>query len=308
MGLETVTHISDLVVTNPVGATDPKSQGDDHIRNIKLALKTDFPAITGVVTSSHTELNLLDGITGTVWSSGNDGAGSGLDSDLLDGQHGSYYTNASNLGSGTVADARLSANVPLLNAANTFSTAQTIADNSADPALTISTSSALRSPRLTLTSSAGSWLVYLNPAATTLSFFDGTADRFTIANGGNYDFKGGTVSTNNASASEVGYKGMPRNAQNAGYTLVLGDADKSIYMQTNGTFTIPANASVAFPVGTVVTFVNLSGSNCTIAITTDTLQLAGTSTTGSRTLAAYGMATALKTDADRWIISGAGLS
>lgn len=39
MGLETVTTIDDLVTTNPVGATDPKSEGDDHIRNIKVAVK-----------------------------------------------------------------------------------------------------------------------------------------------------------------------------------------------------------------------------------------------------------------------------
>lgn len=36
-----------------------------------------------------------------------DGVGSGIDSDLLDGQEGSYYTNASNLASGTVPDARI---------------------------------------------------------------------------------------------------------------------------------------------------------------------------------------------------------
>lgn len=62
MALETVTHISDLVASNPA-ATDPKSQGDDHIRNIKLALKTDFPNISGPVTASHTELNFMDGAT-----------------------------------------------------------------------------------------------------------------------------------------------------------------------------------------------------------------------------------------------------
>jgi hypothetical protein len=48
---------------------------------------------------------------GTLWGASNDGSGSGLDADLLDGQHGSYYTNASNLGNGTVPDARLSSNV-----------------------------------------------------------------------------------------------------------------------------------------------------------------------------------------------------
>lgn len=48
-----------------------------------------------------------------------------LNADLLDNQHGSYYQNASNLNAGAVADARLSSNVPLLNAANTFTSVQT---------------------------------------------------------------------------------------------------------------------------------------------------------------------------------------
>lgn len=56
MALETVTHISDLVATNPT-STDPKSEGDNHLRNIKTALKTDFPNISGVVTKTHTQLN-----------------------------------------------------------------------------------------------------------------------------------------------------------------------------------------------------------------------------------------------------------
>ena len=43
----------------------------------------------------------------TMWTAGNDGSGSGLDADLLDGQHGSYYRSASNLNAGTLPDARL---------------------------------------------------------------------------------------------------------------------------------------------------------------------------------------------------------
>ena len=42
MGLETGSFLSDLVVTNPVGATDPKSQGDDHLRLIKDLIKKTF--------------------------------------------------------------------------------------------------------------------------------------------------------------------------------------------------------------------------------------------------------------------------
>ena len=45
--------------------------------------------------------------TNTVWHSGNDGSGSGLDSDLLDGQEGSYYRNASNINAGTLSSSRI---------------------------------------------------------------------------------------------------------------------------------------------------------------------------------------------------------
>ena len=113
-----------------------------------------------------------------------------------------------------------------------------------------------------------------------------------------------------ASAS-VGYLNIPQNAQTTAYTLVLADSGKHIYMaaaQAATTMTIPANGSVAFPIGTAVTFVNMSTNAMTIAITTDTMYLGGTGTTGSRTLAQYGTATALKMTSTTWIISGSGLT
>jgi len=58
MGLEAVTFISDLVITNTVGATDPKSQGDDHIRNLKKALKNTFPSFVGAaITLTEAQIN-----------------------------------------------------------------------------------------------------------------------------------------------------------------------------------------------------------------------------------------------------------
>ena len=42
-----------------------------------------------------------------VWTNSNDGSGSGLDSDLLDGHHGSFYQNASNINAGTLSADRL---------------------------------------------------------------------------------------------------------------------------------------------------------------------------------------------------------
>jgi hypothetical protein len=114
----------------------------------------------------------------------------------------------------------------------------------------------------------------------------------------------------NTSASEFGYKGIPQNAQSGDYTLVLTDAAKHLYDTGTGarTYTIPANASVAFPVGTAVTFVNFGTGDRTIAITSDTMNLAGVGTTGSRTLAVFGVATALKVTSTVWVINGTGLS
>ena len=60
MGIESATHIDDFVLTNPAG-TDDRSTVDDHIRMIKTVLQTDFSAITGAVTSTHLDLNLLSG-------------------------------------------------------------------------------------------------------------------------------------------------------------------------------------------------------------------------------------------------------
>ena len=62
MALESTTYINGLVATNPTG-TDARSQGDDHIRMVKSAVKATFPNITGAVTPTHTELNYVDGVT-----------------------------------------------------------------------------------------------------------------------------------------------------------------------------------------------------------------------------------------------------
>ena len=110
----------------------------------------------------------------------------------------------------------------------------------------------------------------------------------------------------------VGFRNTPVNSQSAAYTAVLADAGKTIFHPASDnnarTFTIPANSSVAYPVGTVLTFVNLAAADVTIAITDDTLYLAGPGTTGSRTLAEYGIASAVKLASTTWLISGNGLT
>ena len=106
---------------------------------------------------------------------------------------------------------------------------------------------------------------------------------------------------------------IPANSQSAAYTLVLADAGKHIFHPaadtTARTFTIPANASVAYTIGTAITIINQNSAGVvTIAITSDTMRLAGAGTAGSRTLAANGVATAIKITSTEWIINGAGLT
>jgi len=110
----------------------------------------------------------------------------------------------------------------------------------------------------------------------------------------------------------VGFKNIPQNSKSADYTLVLADAGKHIFHPsgdgTARTYTIPANASVAYPIGTAVVFVNMTAEVVSIAITSDTMYLAKDGTTGTRSLARYGSATALKMTATTWLISGSALS
>ena len=110
----------------------------------------------------------------------------------------------------------------------------------------------------------------------------------------------------------AGYRGIPQNSQSGNYTCVLADSGKEIYHPSGAgagdTFTIPANSSVAYPIGTVLTFGNDDSNALSIAITTDTMRLAGVGTAGTRTLAQYGVATARKVTATEWRISGTGLS
>jgi len=106
---------------------------------------------------------------------------------------------------------------------------------------------------------------------------------------------------------------LPQRTFSANYTLVLDDGGRSVLHPspdtTARTLTIPANSSVAFPLGAVITVINQNGAGVvSIAITTDTLRLAGSGTTGTRTLAANGICTLYKETATEWRVSGTGVT
>jgi hypothetical protein len=103
-------------------------------------------------------------------------------------------------------------------------------------------------------------------------------------------------------SSAVNY---PQNIQSADYTLVLADAGKQIFHPASDTatrtYTIPANSSVAFPIGTVVLFtVENGGRPVTVAINSDTLVF-GNGVTGPIAVAASNTLTAIKITATKWL-------
>lgn len=122
----------------------------------------------------------------------------------------------------------------------------------------------------------------------------------------------GALTTDNTTADEVGFKGLPQNQQNSNYTLALTDCGKHIRLDTNSfTITVPPDASVVFPVGAVVTLIGFATS-LTHSVARGagvTMYLAGTNfSNADRTLAAGGVATLTKVAGNTWIISGTGLS
>jgi len=123
----------------------------------------------------------------------------------------------------------------------------------------------------------------------------------------------GTLSSCTVDGTDaVGFRNIPQNSQSAAYTTVLADAGKHIFHPSGDanarTFTIDSNANVAYPIGTAITFINMTSQVVTIAITTDTMYLSSAGTTGSRSLAQYGSATAIKITSTNWLISGSGLT
>lgn len=152
----------------------------------------------------------------------------------------------------------------------------------------------------------GNTAIQLGNTVTTLNNM--TLANVTISSG---NITGNVSNATSDSVNVVGYMGLPQNSQNGNYNIVIGDAGKHIYHpagQAAATYTIPANSNVAFTTGTAITIVNGSANNVSIAITTDTMTLANSATTGTRTLTANGVATCVKVTSTSWIISGAGLS
>lgn len=179
--------------------------------------------------------------------------------------------------------------------------------------------SALAHGTVTLTGAATNYVVALRSTgvvsvSTATTNWDASADYVRL-----YKVVTGASAVTSYEDHRFGLYGTPAprarriNSQSAAYPIVATDDETTLLHPsadtTARTFTIPANGAVPFAIGTELEFVNQNGAGVlTIAITTDTMRLAGAGTTGSRTLAANGAASARKLTATEWLISGTGLS
>jgi hypothetical protein len=282
MPLESANTITELNILNPVSG-DVKGEGDDHLRLLKKVLKATFPNSNGAW-----QRLVAKSSTYTVVANDNSvmfNCTTGITLNL---------TAAATLGAGFFFGFYANANIVLL-----------------DPA-----GAELVNGATTLSIPAGSWgfvfctgteFICLTNVTTnsiyTAAYQDGSV---TLAKLAPDTAPSDTTLVNGA---QLGYRNLPQNSQSSNYTPVLADAGKHIYYTgAVATLTIPANAAVAYPIGTVITLVHKGSGALAIDAGAVTLNFTGTTSVGNRSLAAKGMATLLKVATDEWFISGLGLT
>jgi hypothetical protein len=97
--------------------------------------------------------------------------------------------------------------------------------------------------------------------------------------------------------------------QTADYTATTSDNYQELFLMNKATaiaFKIPTNAAVAYPIGAVLTVLNIGVGTCTISAVTPgtTTVLSGGATAASPTLAQYRSAACIKTGTDAWYVVG----
>jgi len=215
VALETVTHISDLVATNP-GAADPKSQGDDHLRNIKSALLHDFAGFTGAVLVTG-----VDGGAANAYTLTPANALVGYGSKMLV----EFTPNADNTGAATLNVSGLGAK-PIISAAGAAMTAGDLGASRAYLA-------AYDGASFRLISVTTAYVDAVREYASQLAF--GTALPSQAGNSGKVTF------TNGVSAFWDYARKMPVSARTANAMLVQADRGTIIDV-TSGSFTQTVDA------------------------------------------------------------------
>lgn len=137
-----------------------------------------------------------------------------------------------------------------------------------------------------------------------------TTARTNLGLGGAAVLSVGTTAGTVAAGNDSRFSGPTQKSVACPYTLKIGDAGTEILVSSGScALTIPANASIAYAVGTKVEIVNDCGSGTmTLAITSDTLEWFPSGTTGTRTLAACSIAQLTKIGTTKWVLTGVGIT
>lgn len=241
------------------------------------------------VTVSNAQWGYLGATGGTIWTSANDGAGSGLDADTLDGLQGTDYI--------------------LTDGTRDFSGAVTISVNGATAASGAADDLIVRNE----SSGSGTGISIIGNAFGTI-YFGSSADN--DAGRIIYDFSTNDILVRAAgvqrlqwdqSETEWIFGGTVTGAVTASGettgTLTSASANKSIQM----TGDITLNGSV-FSGGTMIVLYAGSSSRTITQGSGILLRLDGTATTGSRTLAAYGVAVIFFIASSQAVVAGGGVS
>jgi len=231
---------------------------------------------SGALSGNATTATNVSGYSGTYWTSNNDGSGSGLDADLLDGQEGSYYYAASNpngytTNTGTVTSIATSGAIT----GGTITTTGTIAHSTADGYLHVPATGTTNNGKvLTAGATAGS-----------LSWQTPTVGDITAVTAGSYLTGGGTsgdVTLNvDATSANTASKVVARDASgnfSAGTITAALSGNATTSSSTTG------NAATATTLQTARTIngVSFNGSaNITVTANTTNTLTRGTYLTGS---------------------------
>lgn len=142
--------------------------------------------------------------------------------------------------------------------------------------------------------------VNISNASGTLPASSGGTGLTSPGTSGNVLTSDGSAWVSSAPSSAVSY---PQNIQSGNYTLVLTDAGKHIYSANTGTqtITIPTNASVAFPIGSLITIVNMGTNKITLSFSGVSLYSNGSTSALSTAIVTSGTSVQIvKTATDSW--------
>lgn len=113
------------------------------------------------------------------------------------------------------------------------------------------------------------------------------------------------------SPTSVGFRGMPQSIHNAAYQFAADDSGR-YHRHTSGSahaWTIPLDATLAFPIGTTFPFRNSGAGVVTMTRAVGlALTISGSGTSKDVAVAQYGAGAIIKDDVNIWYISGTNLS